>query len=431
MTLVRAKPSGWALFELLTSTQMNQIDSQLPDALDGAGGGVYNPTDTLELDGSAITGTSTLKLTSPAAGSGLANLELTVDQSGILAGCFFDMGENVNALSITYFSSSIAANVTTAVTVFAGNSTNGNGGRAMSVDGGNGGTTGAGGDGLDAEGGNAAGSADGGTGVIGAGGTEGQGTNVNTGAAAGVYGTGGSTGGSGHPAGHGVVGYGGNSGTPAISGSGGYFVGADEAPGVQGIADIGSLAYGVYGYGDNAGVRGLGASGGDGGHFLGDTTGIGASIFPGASSNIAISAGGCIDFDGASSLKKNPAATTGIDNELYAKGVIKAWGWIIDGSLNDGYNIASVATDGTYNYILDVTLATAMASANYLVLTCTTDGWASENPRLHSVIRPGYGGAVGTAQTAGAFSIKQLGAISGNTQAMSDSEFGFIVIGVQ
>ncbi len=39
--LTNPKPLGWAYGEILTSAQMNTIASQLPFAIDGAGGGTY------------------------------------------------------------------------------------------------------------------------------------------------------------------------------------------------------------------------------------------------------------------------------------------------------------------------------------------------------------------------------------------------------
>lgn len=61
MTLQRANSIGWGLFELLTSSQMNTIDSQLPYAIDGARGGTYALNDataygpgTITLDSSAF-----------------------------------------------------------------------------------------------------------------------------------------------------------------------------------------------------------------------------------------------------------------------------------------------------------------------------------------------------------------------------------------
>jgi hypothetical protein len=48
MTFSRVNPGGWAMFEVLTSSQMNTLDINHSNALDGAGGGVYTPTATLE-----------------------------------------------------------------------------------------------------------------------------------------------------------------------------------------------------------------------------------------------------------------------------------------------------------------------------------------------------------------------------------------------
>ena len=51
MTFARVNPGGWALFEILTSAQMNQLDINMTNALDGAAGGGYTPTAKLTLDG--------------------------------------------------------------------------------------------------------------------------------------------------------------------------------------------------------------------------------------------------------------------------------------------------------------------------------------------------------------------------------------------
>ena len=42
MVLVNIKPLGWAYGEIFTSAQANSITSQLPNAIDGAGGGSYS-----------------------------------------------------------------------------------------------------------------------------------------------------------------------------------------------------------------------------------------------------------------------------------------------------------------------------------------------------------------------------------------------------
>jgi hypothetical protein len=53
MTFSRVNPGGWAMFEVLTSSQMNTLDINHSNALDGDAGGVYTPTARLELDGTA------------------------------------------------------------------------------------------------------------------------------------------------------------------------------------------------------------------------------------------------------------------------------------------------------------------------------------------------------------------------------------------
>lgn len=53
--LVNIKPLGWAFGELLTSAQMNSISSQLPNAVDGIGGGTYAATAPISITGQLIT----------------------------------------------------------------------------------------------------------------------------------------------------------------------------------------------------------------------------------------------------------------------------------------------------------------------------------------------------------------------------------------
>lgn len=63
MTFSRANPAGWALFELLTSSQMNEIDVNMSYALDGRDGGTFTPLAQLELDGlNVVAGDDTLYL---------------------------------------------------------------------------------------------------------------------------------------------------------------------------------------------------------------------------------------------------------------------------------------------------------------------------------------------------------------------------------
>jgi len=51
MTFDRANPLGWALFEDLTSAQMNIIDTNQSRAIDGTFGGSYNPSGVINIDG--------------------------------------------------------------------------------------------------------------------------------------------------------------------------------------------------------------------------------------------------------------------------------------------------------------------------------------------------------------------------------------------
>lgn len=54
MTLTNPKPLGWAYGEILTSAQANSIGTQLPYALDGNGGGTYEPSAPIIVGGSGL-----------------------------------------------------------------------------------------------------------------------------------------------------------------------------------------------------------------------------------------------------------------------------------------------------------------------------------------------------------------------------------------
>lgn len=51
MSFSRANPLGWALYEVLTSAQMNALDIDHANAIDGAAGGTYAPTSKIQFDG--------------------------------------------------------------------------------------------------------------------------------------------------------------------------------------------------------------------------------------------------------------------------------------------------------------------------------------------------------------------------------------------
>lgn len=53
MTLTLAKAGGWSVGEILTSDQMDHIQSELIKAIDGVGGGAYNPSANVTIGGAA------------------------------------------------------------------------------------------------------------------------------------------------------------------------------------------------------------------------------------------------------------------------------------------------------------------------------------------------------------------------------------------
>lgn len=60
--MVRAKPASWALGEVLTSAQANTIDSQLPSAIDGTGGGTYTPGFGIVIGGAGLISVGTYEI---------------------------------------------------------------------------------------------------------------------------------------------------------------------------------------------------------------------------------------------------------------------------------------------------------------------------------------------------------------------------------
>ncbi|MGW8285743.1 MAG: hypothetical protein ACWGPR_08495 [Candidatus Deferrimicrobiaceae bacterium] len=197
-------------------------------------------------------------------------------------------------------------------------------------------------------------------------------------------------------------------GTTAVTASGGYvgFKGTGSSVGVWGLATASSNGYG--------------------GTFQGDGTGYGMEAYPGSGTSDAAMAYGRLIMSGVSA-DKNPTATTAISDRLCAKNLVKAWGLVVDGSLVDGFNIASVAIDGTDNYVLNVTMASAMASANYAIICTGSSGFGSNTFR--SVAPRHHGHA--DAPTTTTFSLEHRSLADAGTVAISDSEFTFMVLGVQ
>lgn len=54
MSFSRVNPGGWGLFEVLTSSQMNQIDINQSRAVDGFAGGTYTPSDPINFGGAGV-----------------------------------------------------------------------------------------------------------------------------------------------------------------------------------------------------------------------------------------------------------------------------------------------------------------------------------------------------------------------------------------
>lgn len=290
MTLVRANPAGWALFELLTSTQMNAVDSQLPYALDGNAGGTYTPTAELELDGTNIAG-NVLHLTATGPNVDYPLL-IDVDDTNVIAG--IKVLAYADAPAAEFFHGgaplSIAGNPTGMVTgIGHGNTGAGNGGRCASFsggdastanggtgvigNGGDGGSSGNGGQGVQGTGGDGDTGQRGGIGVWGIGGDELDGASIDTGSGAGILGWGGD--GTANAAAHGVVGIGGEATAASNYGHGGYFSATGEKAGLKGFNSYSTLGIGVEGEGTLSGVDGVGNTNGVGGRFVGGSGGSG------------------------------------------------------------------------------------------------------------------------------------------------------------
>ena len=310
MTFIRANLLGWAPFELLLSTQMNVIDGQMPFALDGAAGGIYESTGILDyrnaviIDGDGVTKVdpvtdSILELKSPSATSA----------SGLQAALLIRAADNVGA--------GIAA---AGIDVDGGDNTTGPGGLGIRVDGGNT-SSGPAGPGIDVSGGFASSTGQSGTAIKADGGDGGDlgghGIEVD--------------GGSGDiTGGHGIIATGGVAeGGTGLPGDGGQFTGGvQETAGFdagRGIVVVGGRAEGAASDQSGVGAQITGGAGllanapGNaiaalGGLGVGLAGGIGA-VLTGGSSDTTPGVGATItagDTVGASSVATG-AVITGSD----------------------------------------------------------------------------------------------------------------------
>lgn len=95
MTFSRVNPTGWAMYEVLTSSQMNTLDIDHANAVDGAAGGTYNPSAGLTWNNQlavtatshAITGTSSVGngVTGNSTGTAAAVKSLATNGYGVIA----------------------------------------------------------------------------------------------------------------------------------------------------------------------------------------------------------------------------------------------------------------------------------------------------------------------------------------------------------
>ena len=254
MTFPRVNPLGWALFELLTSAQMNQLDTDHINAIDGVNGGEYvfqsgaNGNGTLvwdfenvPLDGAVIgqfqiiQGQQPIGLYVTGDFSPVDSFGLAVDVDSL--GSLTDNGRRDGFISAAY-----------------GKRANGVAGIGGQVDDSFGGSDSSGGDGIEGTGGRVVGGdqdGNGGIGVTGDGATTTSASLLSECGAGGVF-----RGGDGVDValripGHGVVGFGGIS-SSAVGGAGGNFIGGQS---LNDISGAGVIATG--GDGDEAGEGGI------------------------------------------------------------------------------------------------------------------------------------------------------------------------------
>lgn len=155
MTFVRANALGWAPFELLLSTQMNTIDSQIPFALDGNAGGIYESSGILEyrnamiLSGNGVTPVDGLTMMLDVIGSLTFNNASTAEVAFQLTGhANLGAGSSGNAAEFTAGAATTGSGglglistggLTTAGTSSAGTAIRGTGGNSFGGQGGTGG----------------------------------------------------------------------------------------------------------------------------------------------------------------------------------------------------------------------------------------------------------------------------------------------------
>jgi len=425
MTFGRVNALGWGLFELLTSGQMNALDINVTNALDGLGGGPYNPTAPIVLDAVASSGHA-LSIISAANGG----LHVQVDAGPV--GQLIDGTADAVGLRVAQgpISDSAVTPQNSVEVVGIGNDDLG----------------GVGGVAINAVGG-ATDGATGGTAILATGGTTIAGGSSATVGGHGVEATGGAAG---LVGGHGVKGTGGT----AVGGGSGVFGkgGGGDGVGVEGEGTgAGAGGYfdggtgsgtGVVAFGgdtgNSSGLIAIGGANGKGAEITGLGTAVGAEISQSAhADDIALDLNGGIDFERGSEFATNPASTSR-PNVLFGKNVVKAWALIIDGVVTEAWNIDTCVVNGVDDSRMLVTFEEDMSADDYIVIATSARGFASfSGPRFQNMNFGTTG--EGVYPTNSAFQLQQRTYDGGHPpdgpaiidRPQSDSECHLIVMGKQ
>lgn len=107
MSFTRVNPGGWGLFEVLTSSQMNQLDINASRAIDGFAGGTYNNSSPIVLQGDLeVQGTFTISGTTEYTGDTTFKRNVTFDAEGnpyfvkFINGMSVEFGDGVTACEV-------------------------------------------------------------------------------------------------------------------------------------------------------------------------------------------------------------------------------------------------------------------------------------------------------------------------------------------
>jgi len=98
MTFSRVNPLGWALYEVLTSAQMNALDLNASRAIDGDQGGTYNPANPININGTL----NVTNLSGSMGGSAVFTTLQVTSTSQFDGSVAFNAGAYVNSGNFTF-----------------------------------------------------------------------------------------------------------------------------------------------------------------------------------------------------------------------------------------------------------------------------------------------------------------------------------------